>query len=118
MTPRALVEPVRAVQETGRQALVEMSRLVGLLREETTSSASSRSRASMTLDGLVAQVRESGLRGRAAHRRNASLLRRSASSSPPTAIVQEALTNALKHSGGASALVTAPLRAIAISRSR
>ena len=30
----ARFEPIRSVQETGRQALVEMSRLVGLLRDE------------------------------------------------------------------------------------
>ena len=29
---RSATESIRAVQETGRQALVEMSRLVGLLR--------------------------------------------------------------------------------------
>lgn len=102
--PGRAVEPVRAVQETGRQALVEMKRLVGMLREgdEETGLAPQPGFAEVEL--LVAQVREAGLE---------IDLRVEGTPRPlPIGVdlsvyrvVQEALTNSLKH-GGRRATVT------------
>ena len=102
--PGRAVEPVRAVQETGRQALVEMKRLVGMLREgdEETGLAPQPGFADVEL--LVAQVREAGLE---------IDLRVEGTPRPlPIGVdlsvyrvVQEALTNSLKH-GGRRATVT------------
>jgi signal transduction histidine kinase len=98
------VEPLRAIQETGRQALVELTRLVGLLRDDSEELGLSPQPGLESLGSLVAQVREAGLPvelriegeprqvplgvGLSAYR-----------------VVQEALTNALKHAGDARATV-------------
>src|SRR5215469_1929240 len=58
--PRAM-EPVRAVQETGRQALVEMKRLVGILRDEDEEIGLAPQPGLADLDRLVGQVRDAGL---------------------------------------------------------
>ena len=103
--PECAVEPVRAVQETGRQALVEMKRLVGMLRhgEEETGLAPQPGLAD--LERLVAQLRDAGLR---VDLRVAGTPRPLPIGVDLSAyrIVQEALTNALKHAGGAPAVVT------------
>ncbi len=93
-------EALLAVERTGRQAVGEMTRLIGLLRA-----------ADETLDGpapslgrieqLVADLRNAGLRATLSVHGDLRLL-------PPGAdlagyrIVQEALTNVLKHAPGAS----------------
>jgi signal transduction histidine kinase len=103
--PQVAAASLRAVQETGRQSLVEMSRLVGLLRDDSDEL------------GLAPQPRLDELRELAAQTRDAGL--------PVTVhvdgarrplplgveltayrVVQEALTNALKHAGEARAEVT------------
>ena len=100
-------EALMSVEATGRQALTEMRRLVGLLREQDTMTPSSRrSRALKTLDILIGTVREAGLPVELDGRGQAS------ESSPPGVdlsayrLVQEALTNALKYAGPAQAWVT------------
>jgi len=96
-------ETLRTIEETGREALVELRRLLGVLR-----SGESQSRAPQPtladVDALVAQVRDAGvdveLRIEGERRRLAPGVELSA-----FRIVQEALTNVLKHAGGAHALV-------------
>ncbi len=96
-------ETLRTIETTGREALVELRRLLGVLR-----SGESESRAPQPtledVDALVAQVRDAGvdveLRIEGERRRLAPGVELSA-----FRIVQEALTNVLKHAGGAHALV-------------
>jgi signal transduction histidine kinase len=98
--------PLRSVQETGRQAVAELGRLLGLLR-----SAASEAKARAPQPGvndlseLVAQVRRAGLDV------DLVVAGQERSLSPGLEltiyrIVQEALTNTLKHSGGARAEVS------------
>jgi signal transduction histidine kinase len=95
-----VLEPIRAVQETGRAALVEISRLLGLLRADGAEVGLAPQPRLDDLDDLVAQARAAGaavaLRVEGAQRPlplgiDLSLYR----------IAQEALTNARKHSAGA-----------------
>jgi signal transduction histidine kinase len=102
--PRA-VEPVRAVQETGRQALVEMKRLVGMLREGDEEAGLAPQPGLAEVERLVTQMRDAGL----------DVVLQVEGTPRPVPIgvdlsayrvVQEALTNSLKHGGGAPAVVT------------
>ncbi len=94
-------EPVRAVQETGRAALVEISRLLGLLRADDAEA------------GLAPQPRLDELSGLVAEAGAAGLPVELRIEGPPVPlplgvdlslyrIAQEALTNARKHSAGAA----------------
>jgi signal transduction histidine kinase len=104
LDPARAVEPVRAVQETGRQALVEMKRLVGMLREDDDELGLSPQPGIADVEQLVARMRDAGL---------AVTLRVEGDSRPMPIgvdlsayrVVQEALTNSLKH-GGQAAVVT------------
>jgi len=102
--PERAAEPLESVQETGRQALVEMSRLVGLLRDDGEELGLAPQPGVSELDALVAQVREAGLpvdlRVEGQPRRLPVGIDLSA-----YRVVQEALTNALKHAGDARAEV-------------
>lgn len=100
--PAAVLEPIRAVQETGRAALIELSRLLGLLREDGAELGLAPQPRLDELPDLVAQARAAGLpvelRVEGAPRTlplgvDLSVYR----------IAQEALTNARKHSVGARA---------------
>jgi signal transduction histidine kinase len=99
-------EAMAAVEQTGRQALVDMRRIVGVLRADG-EDACDRAPQPGTDDlcALVEQVREAGLRTEvvvSGHQRRL----------PPGVdltvyrIVQEALTNTLKHGGPTQALVS------------
>lgn len=103
--PARASEPVRAVQETGRQALVEMKRLVGMLREEDEATGLGPQPGLADVDRLVAQVREAGL---PVELRVEGVPRPLPIGVDLSAyrVVQEALTNALNHARGASAVVT------------
>jgi signal transduction histidine kinase len=102
--PAAAVEPLRSIQETGRQALVEMSRLLGLLRDGGEELGLAPQPGIEQLDALLAQMRESGLPVSLEVDGERRPL-------PPGVdlsayrVVQEALTNALKHAGDARARV-------------
>jgi signal transduction histidine kinase len=108
-TPPRLVEPatLRAVSATGRQALGETRRMLGLMRADAGQAPEQRVPQPGTgdLDALVAQVRAAGLP--VALTREGGLL----DLGPGVGlavyrIVQEALTNILKHAGpGAGATV-------------
>jgi signal transduction histidine kinase len=97
-------EALLAIERTGREALAEMSRLLGILRrdEETLALAP---RPSLThIDALIATVREAGVPV-ALH------IEGDQGSLPPGVdvsayrILQEALTNVVKHAGPATASV-------------
>jgi signal transduction histidine kinase len=103
--PARAVDPVRAVQETGRQALVEMKRLVGMLREGDAETGLAPQPGVAEVERLVAQMREAGL--------DVELRVEGTPRPVPIGVdlsayrvVQEALTNSLKHGGGARAIVT------------
>jgi len=97
-------EALLTVEETGRQALTEMRRLLGVLRASGETAALAPQPGLGTLESLVEQVREAGLPVELAFEGERIVL-------PPGIdlsayrIVQEALTNALKHAGPARAWV-------------
>jgi len=93
------------IERTGQQALVEMRRLVGLLRESDEELTLAPQPTLSQLDHLVTQVRAAGLPVEVS-------IEGSPVELPPGVdlsayrIVQEALTNALKHAGPTRARVT------------
>ena len=93
------------IEETGRAALAEMRRLLGMLRRSDDELALAPQPSLRYLEDLVEQVREAGmpveLRIEGEQRAIAPGIDLSA-----YRIVQEALTNALKHAGPAQARVT------------
>jgi len=102
-TPPNVQEALESIESTGRDALSEMRRLLGVLR--TDDQVASRPQPTVAeLDGLVASLREAGLDVsldvRGEPRRPSSGIELSA-----YRIVQEALTNTLKHAGPARAEV-------------
>ncbi len=102
-------EAMAAVEETGRGALREMRRLVGVLRDPAEAGPAAGGEMApqpglADIDALVASVREAGLDVAVTVRGEPRPL----SSGVDLAvyrIVQEALTNTLKHSGAASSRV-------------
>ena len=98
-------EVLATIEETGRTAMAEMRRLLGMLRRSDDELALAPQPSLAHLDSLVEQVREAGLpvdlRIEGEPRPLAPGVDLSA-----YRIVQEALTNALKHAGPASARVT------------
>jgi signal transduction histidine kinase len=103
-------EALGSIETTGRQALVEMRRLLGILRKEDRELALAPRPSLAYLDVLAERVREAGLPVELHVEGEAKSL-------PPGVelsayrIVQEALTNALKHAGPASAQVVVRYRA-------
>lgn len=102
-------EALGSIETTGRQALVEMRRLLGILRKEERELALAPRPSLAYLDILAERVREAGLPVELQVEGEAKPL-------PPGVdlsayrIVQEALTNALKHAGPASAHVVVRYR--------
>jgi signal transduction histidine kinase len=103
--PARALEPVQAVQEAGRQALVEMKRLVGVLREDHAELGLEPQPGLADVERLVGQVRGAGLRVELRVEGEPRPLPLGVDLSAYR-VVQEALTNALKHAGGAPAVVT------------
>ena len=97
-------EALKVVEETGRQALTEMRRLLGIMREEGVSAERAPQPGLATIGNLVQHVRDAGLPVELTVEGDPVLL-------PPGIdlsayrIVQEALTNALRHAGPAHAWV-------------
>jgi signal transduction histidine kinase len=97
-------EAFDAIEATGQEALVEMRRLLGMLRRGDEELALSPQPSLRSLPALAAQVSEAGLRVEVTVEGDRKDL-------PPGVdlsafrIVQEALTNALKHAGPATAHV-------------
>jgi len=103
--PERALEPIRAVQTTGRQALAEMARLLGMLRRDGAELGLAPQPGLDDLPSLVEQTRIAGL--------PVELRIEGAPRPVPLGadlsayrIVQEALTNARKHAGDAHATVT------------
>ncbi|MGH2996193.1 MAG: sensor histidine kinase [Gaiellaceae bacterium] len=102
-------EALGSIETTGRQALVEMRRLLGILREDDRELALAPRPSLAHLDVLAELVREAGLPVELRVEGEAKPL-------PPGVdlsayrIVQEALTNALRHAGPASAQVVVRYR--------
>lgn len=99
--PSAATHALETIAETGRAALADMRRLLGVLRsdrEEDSDAALAPQPAQGDLEGLVEQVRASGMR--------VSLVRMGTPRPLPPGvgltahrICQEALTNVMKHAG-------------------
>jgi len=106
-------EPLRSVQDTGRQALVELRRLLGVLRTDRSEAALAPQPGLDQVGALAAQVREAGLA--------VELRVDGARDGIPAGvdlaayrIVQEALTNVLKHATASHAAVHVGYRPDAI----
>ena len=97
-------EALEAIEQTGRQALAEMRRLLGMLRADGEPPAHAPQPTVADLEHLVSQVCEAGLPVEL-------LIQGDPTALPPGVavcayrIIQEALTNVLKHAGPASARV-------------
>jgi signal transduction histidine kinase len=94
-----------SIEETGRDAMTEMRRLVGLLKADGDSASLAPQPGLAALETLVAKVRDAGL---PVESRMVGEPRPLSPGVDLTAyrIVQEALTNALKYAGPAQACVT------------
>jgi signal transduction histidine kinase len=103
--PQRARQPLLAIQGTGREAVAELRRMLGLLRREAAAPALMPQPGTAQLHELVAQMDAAGLPVRLQVAGTPRPL-------PPGIelagyrIVQEALTNALKHAGPASATVS------------
>jgi signal transduction histidine kinase len=102
--PERAREPLLSVEETGRQALTEMRRLLGILRTEDEKPALAARPRLAALPGLVAQARTAGLPVELAIDGETRPLAPGVELAAHR-IVQEALTNARKHAGAARARV-------------
>lgn len=102
--PAAVLEPIRAVQETGRGALVEISRLLGLLREDGAELGLAPQPRVDDLPKLVDEVGAAGLPVDLRVEGTPRALPLGVDLSVYR-IAQEALTNARKHSADARAQV-------------
>jgi signal transduction histidine kinase len=103
--PAAAAEPLHRVQETGRQALTEMRRLLGILRSADAGPPATAPQPSLArLPDLLGELRAAGL--------HVSLEVQGERAELPLGleltayrIVQEALTNTRRHAGAGRALV-------------
>jgi signal transduction histidine kinase len=97
-------ETLISIERTGRQALAEMRRLLGMLRKDDAELALAPLPSLDHLDSLVAHVREAGLPVELHVEGSRKTLPAGVDISAYR-IVQEALTNALRHAGPARARV-------------
>ena len=103
--PERARRPLAAVQDTGRDALGELRRMLGALRESSGDAADLAPQAGLSeLDALAAHVRDAGLPVRVRVEGEPRPLPAALDLSA-FRIVQEGLTNALKHAGPARAEV-------------
>lgn len=93
------------IERTGRQALVEMRRMLGVLRKTDDPLLLAPQPGLADLDGLLEQIREAGLPV-ALHVEGIRVPLPAGVELSAYRIVQEALTNTLKHAGRAHAVVT------------
>jgi signal transduction histidine kinase len=108
-SPQAAVAPLRRIQDTGRQSLGEMRRLLGVLR--TTEGDGVRPQPSLAgLDELAADARSSGLDVDLEMAGNGAELPLGVQLAA-FRIAQEALTNVRRHSGAQHVVVRLTVRA-------
>ena len=102
--PERARAPLQSIQTTGRQTVVELRRLLGILREGDQEFGTAPQPSLAQLDGLVADARNAGVAVSATVEGTPRPL-------PPSIdlsayrIVQEGLTNVIKHAGHANAQV-------------
>jgi signal transduction histidine kinase len=102
--PERAREPLRRIEESGREALAELRRLLGIVREQGEDEGLAPHPGLGDLDALLERVRAAGLPVELRVEGPARQLPRGIDLSAYR-IVQEALTNALKHAGPSSAQV-------------
>jgi signal transduction histidine kinase len=102
--PERAAEALGQIELTGRQALVEMRRLLGVLRTEDEAPSLAPQPSIAEVDALVASVRDAGVPVELTVEGEPRALPRGLDLSAYR-IVQEALTNILKHAGPAAAKV-------------
>ncbi len=103
--PSRVREPLLAIQQTGRRALTEMTRLVGMLREDGEELGLDPQPGLEDVDALIENVRQAGLEIDYSIAGSPKPLSLGADLSGYR-VVQEALTNTLKHSPDARAAVS------------
>ena len=103
--PGHAAEALASIESTGRQALTDMDRMVGVLREGAGEAASAAAAPGLQrLDALIEQTREAGLPVEKVVEGTPTALPRTVDLSAYR-IIQEGLTNSLKHAGAAHANV-------------
>lgn len=103
--PERALEPIRAVQDTGRAALAEMARLLGMLRRDGEELGLAPQPGIDDLEALAEQTRQAGLPVELRFVGDPRPLPLGVDLSAYR-IIQEALTNTRKHAGQARAAVT------------
>lgn len=103
--PERALEPITAIQSTGRAALAEMARLLGILRRDGEEVGLAPQPGLDDLAGLIQETRRSGLPAELRVEGDPRPLPLGIDLSAYR-IVQEALTNARRHAGDACASVT------------
>jgi signal transduction histidine kinase len=102
--PDSAREPLRSIQERGRQTVAELRRLLGILKEGDAEWLVHPQPSLRDLDALVEQVRRTGLAVEVSVEGEADGLPASLDLSAYR-IVQEALTNVMRHAGATTARV-------------
>jgi signal transduction histidine kinase len=103
--PECAREPLRAIQGTAREAVDELRRLLGVLRATQGGDGLSPQPGLAALDSLAEQMRAAGLSVELRVEGGCASGLSPGMELSAYRIVQEALTNALKHAGGAPATV-------------
>jgi len=106
-------EPLRMVEETGRETLSEMRRLLGVLRQDEPAAPLEARQSLEQLADLLEQYRQAGLAVELTVDGNERALPQGLDLAAYR-VVQEALTNTLKHAAGSSAAVHVVYRPDAI----
>jgi len=104
-SPERALDPIRAVQDTGRQALAEMARLLGMLRRDGAELGLAPQPGLDDLSSLIEQTRAAGLPVELKVEGTPTPVAVGADLSAYR-IVQEALTNTRKHGGARHATIT------------
>jgi signal transduction histidine kinase len=102
--PESARQPLRSIQDTGRQTVIELQRLLGILKESDTESLIRPQPSLRDLDALVDQIRQTGLAVQVSVEGEANGLPASVDLSAYR-IIQEALTNVIRHADATCARV-------------